>query len=232
MNDLFDRYLDGELTETEAESFLAAINQDAELEAELRAYEEMLAAVAKHEPAGPSLRFTDRVMDRIAVAEQQTTPVRRRSFKAGNLTGWAWAAGLVLVFGLGYLAARVGPAGFPQPSDETSGVLTQVTTHQGGTLSVADAADADRLRLVRLVYAPPAAGTETVTVAGTFNDWNPDSTPLQKEGNVWTALLILPPGSYEYMFVENGENWITDPLALQSRDDGFGRRNAVLDLTL
>jgi hypothetical protein len=34
------------------------------------------------------------------------------------------------------------------------------------------------------------------------------------------------------MFVEDSLHWVTDPLALQTRDDGFGNENAVLDLTL
>jgi hypothetical protein len=55
---------------------------------------------------------------------------------------------------------------------------------------------------------------------------------MERTGDVWTAQLVLPPGTYEYMFVENGENWVTDPLALQTRDDGFGRKNAVLDVSI
>jgi hypothetical protein len=54
---------------------------------------------------------------------------------------------------------------------------------------------------------------------------------MQREGDVWTALLLLPRSTYEYMFVENEENWVTDPLALQTREDGFGRENAVLELS-
>ena len=35
------------------------------------------------------------------------------------------------------------------------------------------------------------------------------------------------------MFIDvNGARWVTDPLALQTRDDGFGRRNAVLDVSI
>jgi hypothetical protein len=34
------------------------------------------------------------------------------------------------------------------------------------------------------------------------------------------------------MFIEDGQRWVTDPLAAQTRDDGFGRENAVLDLTM
>ncbi len=55
---------------------------------------------------------------------------------------------------------------------------------------------------------------------------------MRREGGAWVIQLMLPPQTYEYMFVENGQEWVTDPLATQTRDDGFGRRNAVLDLTI
>ena len=48
----------------------------------------------------------------------------------------------------------------------------------------------------------------------------------------WVATLLLPPDSYEYMFVVDNDTWVSDPLALTTRDDGFGSRNAVLDLSI
>ena len=71
-----------------------------------------------------------------------------------------------------------------------------------------------------------------MTVAGSFNNWNPDNTPLLRQNGAWSTILVLPPGSYEYMFVEDGERWVTDPLAVQTRDDGFGGANAVIDVEL
>ena len=55
---------------------------------------------------------------------------------------------------------------------------------------------------------------------------------LQKQNGVWVTMLVLAPGTYEYMFVEDEEQWMTDPLALRTRDDGFGGLNAVLDVEL
>jgi 1,4-alpha-glucan branching enzyme len=85
---------------------------------------------------------------------------------------------------------------------------------------------------VRLVYVPREANVDNVAVAGSFNGWNPASIPLRREDGVWSTILVLPAGSYEYMFVENGERWVTDPLAVRTRDDGFGTMNAVLDVEL
>jgi len=36
------------------------------------------------------------------------------------------------------------------------------------------------------------------------------------------------PGVHEYMFIVNGDTWVTDPRADRYVDDGFGNRNAVL----
>lgn len=81
---------------------------------------------------------------------------------------------------------------------------------------------------VRLVL--PAQGARTVAVAGDFNDWRTDATYLEDpEGDgVFSGTLRLPPGSYAYMFVVDGEQWVTDPYAVNHRDDGFGNRNAIL----
>jgi len=83
---------------------------------------------------------------------------------------------------------------------------------------------------VQFVFASPVAST--VTVAGDFNEWNVSATPLiDTDGDgVWTGRVALPPGLHKYMFVVDGEKWITDPQADSYVDDGFGMRNAVLSL--
>ncbi len=48
---------------------------------------------------------------------------------------------------------------------------------------------------------------KAVFVAGTFNDWKPEATPLDPHrvnGN-WTVTLPLPPGHHEYKFVIDGQ---------------------------
>ena len=57
-------------------------------------------------------------------------------------------------------------------------------------------------------HAPEA---QAVFVAGTFNEWKPDATPLvgDKAGN-WRGSLNLPPGHHEYKFVIDGE-WCCEP---------------------
>jgi Glycogen recognition site of AMP-activated protein kinase len=83
--------------------------------------------------------------------------------------------------------------------------------------------------LVRLVVVHP--GARTVQAAGDFNGWNPTQTPLEQVSNgAWTVTIPLEPGRYEYQFVVDGEQWIADPFAVEQNDDGFGSRNAVLDV--
>ena len=72
----------------------------------------------------------------------------------------------------------------------------------------------------------------TVAVAGDFNGWNPQANLLEDlEGDgIWTGTLKLEPGRYEYMFVLDGEKWFPDPNALRYVKDGFGNRNAILEI--
>jgi hypothetical protein len=82
---------------------------------------------------------------------------------------------------------------------------------------------------VRLVVLQPDA--RTVQVAGDFNGWNPARTPLEQiSPGAWAVTIALRPGRYEYSFVVDGDQWIADPFAAEENDDGFGSRNAVLDV--
>jgi hypothetical protein len=237
MKNLIDKYLDGELTEEEATTLLEVIARDPELETELRAYEEMLSLTAGDLPDDPSAGFTEAVMDRIAAgrrvvrAAPSRRPARRPYGRAWRL-GLAWAAALALTFAIGRMTAG---NGFEPGAGSGAGPAVTSTPRaaSGGDVQMAGASSlAERPRLIRLVYIPRDPDVIEVTIAGTFNGWNPGGITMEQAGDVWIARLILPPGTYEYMFIENGENWVTDPLALQTRDDGFGRKNAVLDVSI
>jgi len=72
----------------------------------------------------------------------------------------------------------------------------------------------------------------TVAIAGDFNGWDPQADILKDtEGDgIWTGTLNLEPGKYEYMFVMDGEKWFPDPNALRYVKDGFGNKNAILEI--
>lgn len=71
-----------------------------------------------------------------------------------------------------------------------------------------------------------------VAIAGDFNGWNPQANLLEDpDGDgIWTGTLNLEPGKYEYMFVIDGEKWLPDPNALRYVKDGFGNKNAILEI--
>lgn len=90
--------------------------------------------------------------------------------------------------------------------------------------------DADGRIPVQFVYVAPDAGS--VTVAGDFNDWDGEDFGLtDPDGDgVWTGQMRLAPGLHKYMFVVDGQ-WVSDPLADRYVDDGFGNRNALINVT-
>ena len=69
---------------------------------------------------------------------------------------------------------------------------------------------------------------KAVCLAGSFNDWNSDAMPLQSQENgYWRTALALPPGTYEYQFVVDGQ-WMPDPKAQESMPNPYGGVNSIL----
>lgn len=67
----------------------------------------------------------------------------------------------------------------------------------------------------------------SVSVAGSFNDWNPQFAPMTRESlDHWVRTIPLSEGVYEYCLVVDGE-WILDPLNQFSVENPFGGRNSV-----
>jgi hypothetical protein len=80
---------------------------------------------------------------------------------------------------------------------------------------------------VQFVLEAPTA--RSVAVAGDFNGWDGSHQLEDPDGDgVWTGRIAIQPGVHEYMFVVDGNDWVTDPRAGRWSDDGFGNRNAVL----
>ena len=54
---------------------------------------------------------------------------------------------------------------------------------------------------------------DAVNVAGEFNGWNKEANPLQvdADGLTWRARVPLSVGAYQYKFVLDGADWVTDP---------------------
>src|SRR5881227_1520342 len=65
------------------------------------------------------------------------------------------------------------------------------------------------------------ADARKVFVAGSFNQWQPENTPLEPAGDGrWVGELTVRPGRYEYLFVVDGQ-WLPDPNAKESVQNPF-----------
>ncbi len=75
-----------------------------------------------------------------------------------------------------------------------------------------------------------AVDAQEVMVAGSFNAWDPEATPLRRdEDGWWEARIKLAPGLYEYAYVIDGA-WTAPPEALTTVPDGFGGHNGILEV--
>jgi chromosome partitioning protein len=74
-------------------------------------------------------------------------------------------------------------------------------------------------------------GATSVKLAGDFNGWNPDATPMVSNGrtHVFEAKLRLDPGRYRYRYVVDGR-WTNDPHNPHVESNPFGEPNSVVDV--
>lgn len=75
-----------------------------------------------------------------------------------------------------------------------------------------------------------AAGTgKTVSIAGSFNEWDPTVKYLQDKDNsgIYSGYLMLAPGVYEYKFIIDGE-WRLDEKNANFAPNDFGTLNSVI----
>jgi anti-sigma factor RsiW len=222
---LLGRYLDGDLDDPEIRRFAEILRSDPEARRTVSAFEGLDALLGElREEAPPPVEDpVARAMARIATRPAPRRPLWRRLGEALSAGPWrmATAGGALLLFGLvvGLGAGRIGGPS-PEPTEET--LLTSATPDPAAGTDVA------RDVMVHFVLAAPEA--RRVSVVGDFNGWDPLATPLEKAGQVFRAVVPLPPGRYEYQFVVDGETWLVDPAAHRTVDDGFGGRNGVLEV--
>ncbi len=217
---LVQRFVDQELSAEERVRFVVRLGRDAALRQGVMDLEKLVLEVGRlPRPTMPD-GFVVRVMER-------TKPARPTWHRLSNAL-WAprslqWnvasavAVACVALFVVGWIVA---------------GGLTgqQAPTDRGADVPVTSVAERPSMPvLVRLVVLRP--GARTVQAAGDFNEWNPARTPLEQiASGAWTVTIPLEPGRYKYMFVVDGQEWVADPFAVEHSDDGFGSRNAVLDV--
>jgi 1,4-alpha-glucan branching enzyme len=77
------------------------------------------------------------------------------------------------------------------------------------------------------IFAPQA---KKVSVAGSFNNWDPKKVTAKKDtkGN-WAVNMSLKPGRYEYKFLIDG-SWVNDPKCSSAVYNSFGTQNSVVEV--
>jgi chromosome partitioning protein len=70
-----------------------------------------------------------------------------------------------------------------------------------------------------------------VQVAGDFNNWQPEKTPMRKvkTNGLWQVILPLAVGTYRYRLVVDGQ-WIQDPHNKDTEPNPYGELNSVLHI--
>jgi 1,4-alpha-glucan branching enzyme len=85
-----------------------------------------------------------------------------------------------------------------------------------------------RRRVQFVVEADPGS---QVSVAGSFNGWDPDAHLLKEKGKGgrFERTVYLKPGNYQYKFVINGA-WSADPQCPHFTSNDFGTLNSLLNV--
>ena len=88
----------------------------------------------------------------------------------------------------------------------------------------------------KIVFVCHAQAAQNVFLTGSFNGWDPQTTPMQiQEEDMWRAELELAPGQYEYKFVVDGA-WCCEPGREDSAPcpgcvpNSFGTMNRVVEI--
>lgn len=216
---LIQRFLDQDLTPDERVQFLEQVDADPRLRREWLNLEMVIAEAGRLPRIAPSPHFTARVLAALDPESKSLldrlvgwmTAPRTLQWNLGGAMAVAAVAILAVAGALQLGPARIVEVPFGSPSAQPVSLEPAPTTY------------------VRMVLVQP--GAKSVSVAGDFNGWNPDRTSMKRsDGGVWTATIRLKPGRYQYMFVIDGKQWLADPLAAEDTGDGFGSRNAVLDV--
>jgi 1,4-alpha-glucan branching enzyme len=82
----------------------------------------------------------------------------------------------------------------------------------------------------RVYFKLAGPNAKEVHLAGTFNDWDPESRQLkQNKAGVWSTWMMLDRGRYEYRYIMDSQ-WANGP-DVELCANEFGGRNCVLKVT-
>ena len=227
--ELVQRFVDQELSAEERIQFVVALGRDQVLRERVLALEQIVLDATKLPrplvPEGFAARVLAQTPPVVSAAPVASGVSRTHAWRRLIDAMWAPRA---LQWNFAGAAAMACVALIAVGAVVATGLRRPVASVADATPAVSGPAQAPVV-LVRLVVVQP--GARVVQAAGDFNGWNPSRTPLeQTTDGAWTVTLPLEPGRYEYQFVVDGDRWIGDPFAVEQSNDGFGSRNAVLDV--
>lgn len=81
-----------------------------------------------------------------------------------------------------------------------------------------------------LMFVQPVNGESRMAIAGDFNDWQPERTPMHRDeaNGVWVARVPVYYGRFRYRLVADGQ-WRRDPHNIYIECNPFGELNNVVE---
>jgi len=206
--ELLEGKLAGELSPDEDREFAALLALDENRHA-FEAHQQTVALLSGVERQVPSSSFTEEVLARLPDRRPRPWDNLWELLWAPRVVRWNVATALAL------------------------GLALVVTALALKTLPNQTAIGPEPRPVVTLFrFSLDAPGAQQVSLAGDFNGWRTDEISLADvtgRGH-FSVTLPLKPGRYAYMFVIDGATWMTDPRAEAYRDDGFGNKNALVNI--
>lgn len=88
---------------------------------------------------------------------------------------------------------------------------------------------AERPKKKKVKFVVESEAGKTVSVAGTFNNWNTSHKVLvdEKDEGIYVGTMLLAPGTYEYKFFIN-DTWCIDPANPNFSPNDMGTLNSLL----
>jgi len=86
----------------------------------------------------------------------------------------------------------------------------------------------EKITKKRITFQYDDPNAREVYLVGTFNGWNNSANPMKKSrAGVWSTVVNLVPGTYEYLFLVDGE-FTEDPNARFSEPNKFEGSNSKI----
>lgn len=100
-------------------------------------------------------------------------------------------------------------------------------------LGVGGAATQGECNRRTFAYFPNGRTLNSVSLAGSFNDWSADRWPMTWDAGMsaWVTTRDIPDGAHQYKFVLNGTEWVRDDRNAMTAPDGFGGQNSLLTVS-